>query len=482
MQLVVLGANTRTLSILDVLDQAEGDHAVVGWFDSDEVGDLLAQRYPQANRLHSPDDLTNTIADKILVVGQGGDDLEKETLLRDFARDSVPMILDQPACSGIFSVELDMIQRDTLAPLIPFHPPSKHPVISRVAQWTRGRSPVGQIEQVVIERSVVDRSDNAIRSALARDALILRRLLGNFQRVGAMPAKEVTNLANLNVQLTGEATAVGRWSVNPINDPSGAVLSLIGEQGKITLTMPDEGPWTLNSTEDSIAGELLPPVDEAGYANEIKNALASPNVPISPTWEDAFRATDFADTACESVRRGKTLPISNERLTEEDTFKSLMAAGGCLIILVLPLLLLAISLFDGLDIPVQRSMDLELVKGERTIVLPGDFAALTTIKVTTKSNVALSSPSELPSLSRRELFAEFGNNTEGQPAAFNLGRNDITFAPAADDMYGLQMDYEGSFRIWRGWPYLLLVPIVVFLLLQLLKLVFPKPNSPGTES
>ena len=482
MQFVLLGANGCTFAILDALEASTAKISVAGWFDSDDVGDRLAMRFPQAVRIGSADQLSNLVVDKILIVGQGGDLDKKEELLRGFARDGVPMILDQPVCSGIFAVELDMIQRDTKAAMIPFHPPSHHPAIARAAQWTQGKSPIGPIKQVAVDRSLVSRTDSAVRTALAQDGLLLRRLLGNFQRVGAMPSKELTSLANLSVQLTSEVEAVGRWSVSPINAPAGATLSLHGEYGNIMIWMPDVGDWTITSTSEDIQEEQLSPPDLASYGRGMIDSLSqAPFVGSAPNWEDAVRAADFSEVACESARKGKILPISNQRLTEEDTFKSLMAAGGCLILLALPILLLAVSVFDGLAIPVRRTVEIEVVEHERSFHLPGDFAALISLSVVGKGNALISSR-ELSAASRSELFAEYGNDTEGLPSAYHLSRNDITFAPAADDKYVFQMDYEGAWRVWSGWPFLLLVPLSIFLTLQLLKLAFPKVSSKGVES
>jgi hypothetical protein len=65
----------------------------------------------------------------------------------------------------------------------------------------------------------------------------------------------------------------------------------------------------------------------------------------------------------------------------------------------------------------------------------------------------------------------------GTPDAFAANRNEITLAPIPDGPYEVLLNYEGSFNIWQGWPIVLLMPIILFLLLQLLKLVFPKPAS-----
>ena len=470
MLLLILGADERTISVIQSLRRRAESVRVVGWFESDLVGDQLAQDCPEGNRIGSAEAFVETVTtETTVVVGPSSTVDDREQLLRELARDGIPLILQQPVCSGILAVELDMIQRDTDAPMVPYHPPSHHAVIARLAQWTRSEdSPVGRIEQVVMERAMLDRSDRAVHAELARDAMLLRRLIGKFEQVGAMSAKASEGLANLSVQLTGESQAVCRWSVVPATARLGATMTLVGERGRISLSMPEDAGWVLGASDEQIPTETLSPLDEDALAKDLLAALHGQ--PVGPTWEDAFRATDLADLACESHRRGKTLPVSNTRLTEEDTFKGMMAAGGCLIILVIPLLLLLVSLFDGLELPRDRTTVIRVTQGQREITLPGDVVAIDTVKLFGDS-------ADLPVMSRRRLFERYGQATEGKPAAYALGRNSITIAPAADGEYQFEFSYEGSFRIWRGWPLLLLSPIAVFLLLQLLKLAFPKKRA-----
>ena len=466
MLLLLLGADEGTLSLLNSLNLGvDTPLQVLGWLESATVADALSERYPNGLAIDTYEEFAQAVRDGVVVIaGPHGDLDAKESLLRDLARDSVPLILGQPCCSGIFAVELDMIQRDTRAPMVPYHPESQHPIFGRLAAWVSGDdAPIGAVEQLTFERFQADRSDPAVRHQLAQDAMLLRRMLGKFHRVGAMPAKEVSSLSNLSVQLTGESQAVARWSVGPVVEQSGAKVTLVGGQGRIELQLPDDGDWKLSSTVVEVADETLPALDQRQLADHIRAALAGEC--HAPTWEDAFRALDLADLACESVRRGKTLPVSNERLTDEDTFKSMMAAGGCLILSVLPFLLLLVSVIDGLEIPRQRLARLSLVAAEREVLLPGDFRAVEFVRHVGDS-------ADLTPMSEKQLFETYGRNTQGKPLAYHLGRNSITVAPAADGSYELEIGYEGHFRIWRGWPILLLAPIVGFLLLQLLKLAF----------
>ena len=476
MNLLLLGVNEAMLSLLQTMAHSDR-FRVLGWYQSLDSQEQLRALFPAGRRINDEEEFSRTSVNSVVVVAGGGDDAIREGLLRDLARDSVPLVLLQPACSAIMSVELDMIQRDTNAPMIPIHLDAMQPGIAYLASVARNsESSIGRLQQIVMERATDDRSDEQVRATLARDALLLRELVGGFDKVGAMQAGDDKSLANLSVHLTGTSGVIARWSVGPVSDFHGATLALVGDQGRMTLRMPKDATWELESSGNPQIASLddveLQTDTSTALIHQIERGLDGE--PIRPTWEDAFRCTDLADVASESIRRGKTLSVSNARVTEEDTFKSMMAAGGCLIILVLPFLLLFVSLIDGMKIPFSKTSRIDVAKNQRRVNMPADLSALKEVR-------HASSGAELTMLTDKELFSRYGIRDVGTPEAFTLSQTDITLAPAPSDPLQLEVDYEGSFQIWRGWPFLLLTPIALFLILQLFKLAFPKP-TPATTS
>lgn len=463
MRLLLLGVSDSMLPLLLAVRDSE-QFSVHGWHDSDAFDPQLRGWFPGGRRL-TLEAVSKEAGNSAIVVAEGGDPSQREAALRDLARDGVPLILVQPACSAIFSIELDMIQRDTGAPMIPIHAGSLHPAVDAVAAFARqGDTPVGRIEQIVLDRNLHDRSELSIRQALSRDALLLRKLLGEFRKVGAMQAS-AGDSATLSVHVTGVSDTMARWSVGPADGTEGAVLSLVGQTGRISLQMPEAGEWVLQPTLSDL-GEVPEHDPAEAMLGHITRGLSGE--PISPSWEDAFRATDLADVAFESVRRGKTLTVNNERLTEEDTFKGMMSAGGCLILLLLPVLLVFVSLLDGLQIPFAKETAVHVGADRRTVNLPPDLESIDSVRL-------VESDRSLRLLTVEELNAEFSFRETGTPQAFSVSRTEITLAPVPDSVYELSIRYKGSFSIWRGWPLILLLPIACFLALQLLKLVFVKP-------
>ena len=481
MKLILLCIGASDIPLLSHLGATER-FRVLGWHESEDTQSNLRELFSAGRRIPDRAAFDRAAVSSVVLVGTGGGLEERESLLRDLARDAVPLAMIQPPCSGIFAAEMDMIQQDTDAPMIPLHPDSLHPAIDFLSKscstWTDD-TPNGKIEQIVMERQTEDRSPESVKRLLAQDALLMRRLIGSFQKVGGMESSaDDGSFANLSVHLTGNLSAITRWSVGPVIDDAGGTISLIGQRGKVTLHLPDDRAWYFSTTADN--PDFLPTetdfaIGEA-LADQIEGGLDRKS--IAPTWEDAYRAIDLADTASESIRRGKTLPINNARLTEEDTFKSLMAAGGCLIILVLPLLLLLVSLVDGLQIPYNKTLQEQVAAGRRNVALPADLSALTSIAISSEDDADRT----LRLVTRSELYREFGVREKGTPQAFATNRNEIMLAPVPDQAIQLTMRYKGSFNIWKGWPLVLLLPIVFFLLLQLLKLVFPKHKREESRS
>lgn len=461
MRFFLLGGGEDLLPLLRAIHQR---HSVLGWCDCSGIGSQLTEMFPGGAAVEGTNE-ARIDSSTIVVAGMSKNVETHEARLRELAREGVPMVLVQPPCSAIFAMELDMIRRDTQAAMIPLHPASLHPAMELLASWCKAADPpVGKIEQIVLERTAHDRLDASVQCMLARDALLLRRLMGNFRRVGALQASDERSLRNLNVHLTGSTEAIARWSIGPVVEQAGAAMAITGERGKITVQMPDDGDWTICTSGIRLDIPAFEFDSSSAILEQIDQGMQGIEPP--PTWEDAVRCMDLADVASESVRRGKTLSINNERLTEEDTFKGMMAAGGCLILLVLPLILLMVTLVDGLRIPISKKSSVSAVRNRRSTYLPSD--------VNTLDRVYLSTGEELKEMTAQSLFDAYGANQSGRPAAFSISGGQISLAPVPDEDYELQVQYKGSFSIGRRWALILLVPILLFLSLQLFKLAFPK--------
>ncbi|HEX5103277.1 MAG TPA: hypothetical protein VFV87_05675, partial [Pirellulaceae bacterium] len=70
-------------------------------------------------------------------------------------------------------------------------------------------------------------------------------------------------------------------------------------------------------------------------------------------WLDACRDQEAAEAIDRSLARGRTIELFNEEHTEEESFKGVMAVGGCLLLLgALGVVLLA-TIVEGLQLPLR---------------------------------------------------------------------------------------------------------------------------------
>ncbi len=142
-----------------------------------------------------------------------------------------------------------------------------------------------------------------------------------------------------------------------------------------TLQLPDQGPAQLSTHPP--AGDLpSPELDEplldetwhlrwhanAQLLDDLRRAAddptrfdsASKHLPADgqpeDDWQAACRVLELEEAIERSARRGRAIDLHHERVTERETFKSIMAAGGCLLLLWVLMLLVAASVIEGLRI------------------------------------------------------------------------------------------------------------------------------------
>jgi myo-inositol 2-dehydrogenase/D-chiro-inositol 1-dehydrogenase len=76
----------------------------------------------------------------------------------------------------------------------------------------------------------------------------------------------------------------------------------------------------------------------------------------SDDWDEACRALEIEEAIERSSRRGRTIDLHHEQVSEEETFKGMMAVGGCaMLVWVLSMLLMA-GLVEGLQLPLRNTI------------------------------------------------------------------------------------------------------------------------------
>jgi hypothetical protein len=377
MRIAILGADDESVALIRWAVR-EGRHDLVAAYDSNSHTAALRQFAPAVRIDESWEELLLGSAADAVVVGRGGKEAavqqpidfaeRRADQLRKLVQAAVPMIIVCPACEAIVGFEIEMIRRDTGAVIVPYVPGADHPAILRLEEVVSGGddSPLGKVEQIALEREQANRNREAVLVQLARDATILRRLIGTIQTVTASgplasvgrdplgpKPKELPSLANLAVHFAGEEGLTARWSMAPAIGSDQARLTIIGQSDKAVLTMPANAAWTLHRGGDGLAAESLGPLHvPAELFTRLTHAMTQQRHDDS-AWLAACRDQEAAEAVDRSLSRGRTIELFNEEHTEEESFKGVMAMGGCLLLVMALGVLFIAVMVEGLRLPMR---------------------------------------------------------------------------------------------------------------------------------
>jgi predicted dehydrogenase len=385
MKLALLGCDEEALALIRWA-VSSGGHEFVAALDIGSHARTLREIAPG---VRLDDDweslLLGTVADAVVVArGQAGlarqtgfaDDERRAEQLRKFAQAGVPMLVVHPACEAIVGFEIEMIRRDSGGAIVPYVPGQDHPALQELARSVRSgsESPIGRVEQVLFDREQAERSREAVLLQFARDVTLLRLLVGPVQSVSASgPApvagrdplgpkpKQLPPLANLSVHLSGDSGCTARWSIGPPAEREAAKITAIGERGRATVLMPQAGDWQFEIAGIPSAGLQFPKDDydaRGAFARLEAAVIASRNAGGAidsgvSAWLAVCRDQEAAEAIDRSIARGRTIELFNEQHTEEESFKGIMAMGGCLLLLMALAVVLLATIIEGLRLPMR---------------------------------------------------------------------------------------------------------------------------------
>jgi hypothetical protein len=296
------------------------------------------------------------------------DDERRAEQLRKLAQAAIPLLVVCPQCEAIVGFEIEMIRRDANGVIVPLAPGARNSAIREVVDLVSygANGPIGVVEQVVFERGLVDRSRPKVLTGFARDAAILRQIVGTIRSIsatGPLPPpgrdplgpkpKELPPLANLSVHVGGEEGLAARWSVVPAHGNEHASLTLIGASGTATLQMPEHGEWELLvSVTEKLTRSFVP---DRGYESALwqLSRAQHPESRDDQAWLSACRDQEAAEAIDRSLARGRTIELFNEEHTEEESFKGIMAMGGCLMLVGALAVVFLATIVEGLRLPLR---------------------------------------------------------------------------------------------------------------------------------
>lgn len=284
--------------------------------------------------------ITFSEADAVVASGSSPELL---TAVRQLAASGKPLLIDTSAeQSAEFIYELSLIRDDVRTPLQPVALRRFHPAVEAfrdvarellvqpgsLLHWKR-RTPADPGGDLTLA---------TVQHAFFEDVDLLRFIAGEFDQVTALRAAGVGDrIARDHLVLAGPRASESQWSISTGPEPGWELVahSSTGEAtleanaaGELTLrhgghaTVFDADQWTA-----AAFGQL------AAFDSLMETGDASCN------WIDAVRACDLLDAVDRSVRRRRTIELQGETVSERGQFKSQMAAAGCLVLLMTPVLM-----------------------------------------------------------------------------------------------------------------------------------------------
>jgi predicted dehydrogenase len=382
MQLALLGLNSQTLALLR--SAVEAGHALTVAADVEEAAHQIAALAPAA-RLNEPWEslLIGDRADLVLVAGPPQDRAWNESeidRLRKLVQEGLPVLLAPPLVEVNLAYELEMIRRERGGLILTASPAWSHPGVERLRHLVDDSTAagLGALEQIVFERRISDRSRPAVLAAFVQDAAILRRLLGAIKTVNATggPASEyrdpmaggpkpVKPLSSVAVHLTGTSPFSARWSIAPPANDLQASLLVEGALGRAQLDLFGGGradEFVLQTPAGERQEQLA--VDEGQFWASLETALQRHSAAtleaqrdwhttLSPPWIDVCHDLEAAEAIDRSLIRGRTVNVTTDEPSEEEAFKGIMAAGGCLTLVVSLGLFLLAGAVEALQLPIR---------------------------------------------------------------------------------------------------------------------------------
>jgi myo-inositol 2-dehydrogenase/D-chiro-inositol 1-dehydrogenase len=225
-----------------------------------------------------------------------------------------------------------------MAPLLPAR---LHPFATQLQNLIKAphQSTPGEIDQIVFERSLDERTRDNVLDHFARDVDLLQYVGGDVNQLGAMgspglnPSGELSAYNNLAVQMAGQHGRIVRWSISPAQELVGARLTVSGSAGRATVSMPPEpDPWRL---EIKFQGEskVFESADWNPHAASLDELRAAIRMRQPSRWPDAARAIELAETIDRSLAKGRTINLHQQEFSDVSTFKGLMTSVGCALLI-----------------------------------------------------------------------------------------------------------------------------------------------------
>ena len=326
MNFVILGDGAEELAWARTLS-AHSSHALLAAYPGfDELPDV-----PEPSDL---DDALAVVGLEAAVVG-GGLEFRAEALRRVAAAGLAAVCLHPPGLDSEPYYMVALSREETGAVIVPDLAARLHPGVA-VLRQVLGQAALGSFRVLRHESACGPDGVDLVRQAFPRVVDLVRVLLGEIESVtatGSPPGVGPTE--ELVVHLRGPASRraeVRIWS----GPPASARLMLQGATGTLTLdydpTFQRPARLVRRRADGTETVTELEPWDPHAALLDTLAAAASGHSAV-PTLLDGTRATELAEAAVRSLRRGRTIEMHYEEISEAGAFKSTMTSLGCVLLL-----------------------------------------------------------------------------------------------------------------------------------------------------
>jgi myo-inositol 2-dehydrogenase/D-chiro-inositol 1-dehydrogenase len=267
------------------------------------------------------------------VVG-GPLDLRDEALRRTAASGFAAICLHPPGENADPYYQVALSREETGAVVVPDLRGRLHPGVEAIRK-IQAEGDLGAFRGLRIEVPAREK-DGDLRAEFARWADLARLFIGEVESLTALgdPPGEAPTRA-LTVQLRGPGGKPAEVRISSPGPGAPARITLEAERGAVVLEVaPDwSGPSRLTRPlAGGAASEDLPPWDgHRAVLDALGRSVAGRAT--HPDLIDGTRAMELASAVARSLRRGRSVDLHYEEVSEANNFKTVMTSVGCMVLL-----------------------------------------------------------------------------------------------------------------------------------------------------
>ncbi|MGC3966456.1 MAG: hypothetical protein QM775_03530 [Pirellulales bacterium] len=263
-----------------------------------------------------------------VVVGTEAPEAVRLEQLQRLAQEGMPTLFLHPqSASTLAYLELDMHRQASNTALVPLESTRHRVEIGQLAE-------LGRCDEVIVEHRLPQSTKAETLARFIRDIGAVRRLTGPCEKVSAMGTLgDDTTPAQLGVQISTTSGALIRWTVGATRDAETATWRVLcnGAVGETVVDADGSRRFTLTRNGQAETATISP-------ADDVQAATVAAAAAVQDTnnllWREALADLELVEALERSLRKGRTVELFHEEASEEGTFHGVMAAGGCLLLMV----------------------------------------------------------------------------------------------------------------------------------------------------